>query len=182
MRKYTALAALLGLAVILAACTSAPSATTSTTGSSSTPPAPSPPAAQAVPTSSTVWAMLSSKSYKSWQNAPGYSTPQPAKGPHGKTVQIYVDPTIAKTLSGPAVTAWPVGSTIVKDAFDGTGTQIQVEYMQKTDSGWYFASFGIDGTLVKDGVEAEPCQKCHVTGSDSVKSFKLPGGSSSGGY
>jgi hypothetical protein len=96
-------------------------------------------------------------------------------------VQIYIDPTLVQTLAGPAVTAWPVGSTIVKDAYDGTGAQIQVEYMQKTASGWYFASFAIDGTLVKDGIEAQPCQGCHSSGSDSVKSFKLPTGSASSG-
>jgi len=35
---------------------------------------------------------------------------------------------------------------------------------------------------VKDGIEAEPCQKCHVTGSDSVKSFTLPAAAASTGY
>jgi hypothetical protein len=182
MRRYTVLAALLGLALALAACTSTPSAGSTSTGSGAAPPAASLPAAPPAPTSSTVWAMLSAKSYKSWQNAPGYQTPQPAKGPHGKTVQIYINPAIGNTLSGPAATGWPVDSMIVKDAYDGTGKQIQVEFMQKTGNGWYFASFNIDGTLVKDGIMAEPCQKCHSTGSDSVKSFKLPGGASTGGY
>lgn len=175
MRKYLALIAAAGLALALVACT--PAATPS--GSGTTPAAP---AAAAAPSAQAVWATLSTKAYKSWQVAPGFDKPQPAKGPHGKTVQVFVDPTIAQTLSGPSATEWPVGSMIVKDAYDAAGAPMQVEYMQKTDQGWYFASFGVDGTLVKDGVKAEPCQKCHSTGSDSVKSFKLPGAAPASGY
>jgi hypothetical protein len=63
---------------------------------------------------------------------------------------------------------------IVKDAYDAGGALQSVEYMQKTDQGWYYASFGVDGTVAKEGVEVAPCQACHATGSDSVKSFKLP--------
>lgn len=165
MRRYSALVVAAGIVLVLAACTQAAKPSGGQTGSGS----------GKVPSAMVVWTeTIANKGYKSWQTAPGYETTQAAKGPHGKAVQVFVDPNIAKTLSGPSVTAWPVGSMIAKDAYDATGTLKQVEFMQKTDQGWYFASFSADGNILTEGVKIAPCQPCHATGSDSVKSFKLP--------
>lgn len=123
----------------------------------------------------TVWSdTLSTRSYQEWKAAPGYETKQPAKGPHGKSVAIFVNPTAEKTLSGTAVSAWPTGTVIVKDAYDAGDALASVEYMQKTDGGWFYASFEPDGTVSKEGVGVAPCQPCHSRGTDSVISVKLP--------
>ena len=161
MRTFIIGIAAIGLVLALAGC--------------SQPSGPSAGMTEAGPATRKVWnTLLSNKAYQKWATAPGFQTRQPAKGPHGKMVQVFVDPNITRTLSGPAATAWPAGSMIVKDAFDAAGSPMQIEYMQKTSAGWYYASFGLDGTLVKEGVNAVPCAPCHATGSDSVKSFKLP--------
>lgn len=164
MRRSLILILAAALVLALAGCAQSTGTGSAQSGSSA-----------AAPSAQTVWTQtISTKAYKSWQTAPGYETTQPAHGPHGKSVQVYVDPNITKTLSGTGATAWPVGSMIVKDAYDANGTQVQIEYMQKTDQGWYYASYGVDGTVVKEGVKVAPCQPCHGSGSDSVKSFKLP--------
>lgn len=159
------------LTLALAGC--APSAGTGSaqpgSGSGAAPTTPAGLSAQAVWTET-----LSTQAYQSWQTAPGFETTQPAKGPHGKMVQIFVDPKVADTLIGPTVAAWPTGSMIVKDAYDAAGALQSIEYIQKTDQGWYYASFGPDGTVSKEGVKVEPCQACHAKGSDAVRSFKLP--------
>jgi hypothetical protein len=128
------------------------------------------------PSATDVWqTTIASNAYKSWPTAPGYSTMQPAKGPHGKFVQIYVNPTVQTTLSGSAATTWPTGAMIVKDAYDADKKLISIEYMQKTDGGWYYASFTPEGTAKVEGVKVEPCEGCHTkNSSDGVKSFKLP--------
>lgn len=152
MRRYVILAAIAIAGLALASCTQS-----------------------AAPTASAVWTdTLASKAYQKWQPAPGFETTQAATGPHGKSVQVFIDPTVATAMSGTTATEWPVGSMIVKDAYDAAGAMQAIEYMQKTDSGWYFASFGLDGTVSTEGVKVEPCEACHLKGSDSVRSFKLP--------
>ncbi|MCJ7796427.1 MAG: cytochrome P460 family protein [Thermoleophilia bacterium] len=169
MRKYVALLVVMGLALALASCGGSTTTTTAPPAAVTT----STPAG--APTAEAVWTeTLASESYKSWQTAPGMETPQPAKGPHGKQVQVFVDPSVSATLAGPAATAWPVGSMIVKDALDDSGALVGVEYMQKTDQGWYFASFDPTGKVAAEGVMVEPCQSCHAKGSDGVFSAKLP--------
>ena len=179
MHKRSAMFLAALLVVALAGC-----GQTGTTSSSSVPStgsttvAPATPAAPAAPTGAAVWtATLSTKAYQSWQKAPGYDTPQTAKGPHGKQVEIFVDPNIVKTLAGPAVTTWPTGSKIVKEALDAGGALVGYNYMEKTDQGWFYSFYDPTGKILKEGVEVAPCAPCHKTGSDSVKSFKLPGGS-----
>lgn len=132
--------------------------------------------AQSAPTGKAVWdTTLSTGAYKSWPTAPGYATTKPARGPHGKFVQVFVSTTIMDTLnSGPAA-AWPVGGMIAKDAYGANKKLTQIEFMQKTSSGWYFASFSTSGTVLKAGVKVQPCWGCHSkNSSDGVHSFKLP--------
>lgn len=163
MRRYFIPMAVASLLLLVGCTTATPPAT---------PPATEEPKA---PVAQTVWTdTLSTKSYEDWKPAPGYETKQPAKGPHGESVEIFVDPTIEETLAQSGPTTWDSGSMIVKEAYDATGAMESVEYMQKTDEGWYFASFKPDGTVNKEGVEVAPCQPCHVKGSDSVMAFKLP--------
>jgi hypothetical protein len=177
MRKLLMVSLAVMVCVGLAGCTQP--ATTDGTQPAPAPTAETPtataPAAGEVAAQAVYTDTLSTKAYKSWPTAPGYETIQPAKGPHGKQVQIYVNDTVEKTLSGGAATTWPTGSAIVKDVYDAGGTLTGWEYMQKTDQGWFYASYGADGAVKKEGVNAEPCNACHANNSsDSVKAFKLP--------
>jgi len=182
MRKYLTAVVALGLAVSLAGCTSqtpvsggAPHQGTEPIGeiSAGTPSADDPTAA--VPTAQAVWSdTVEAKVYQGWATAPGFEAKQPAKGPHGKEVQVFVNPPVVETLRGPSALEWPVGSVIVKDAYDASGNPESIEYMQKSDEGWYFAAFRVDGEIIAEGVEIEPCQACHVKGSDSLMSVRLP--------
>ena len=154
-----------------AATTTEPPTTTTTTTQppSTTTTVPTPPAA------GVVWEQtLAGRSYRSWQTAPGHETPQPATGPHGVKDQVFMNETVVRTLDGPPATAWPVGSAIVKDVYNRSGTLIILEYMQRTGEGWYYASFQSSGRVVTEGVSIERCQNCHGGGSDSVFTFKLP--------
>jgi hypothetical protein len=171
MRKYFILIAAAVLALTLAGCTQ-PADTGSTQPGAGSGAAPAAPAGLSA---ATVWTeTLSTSAYQAWQTAPGFETTQPAKGPHGKTVQTFIDPNVVDTLGGPTLATWPTGSMIVKDAYDAAGALQSIEYMQKTDLGWFYASFGPDGTVSKEGVEVEPCKACHAKGSDAVRSFMLP--------
>lgn len=159
--------------------TSAPVVMTTEAPSTTEPPTTQPPTTTTTvptpPTAGVVWEqILAGQSYRSWQTAPGHQTPQPATGPHGVKDQVFINETIVGTLEGPAATAWPVGSAIVKDVYNGSGTITILEYMQRTDGGWYYASFDFSGGVVTEGVNIERCQNCHGEGSDSVFTFKLP--------
>jgi len=173
MKRYLILTAAAILAVALIGCAQP-------TTPDAAPPAEAPsaeaPTAGEAPVAQVVWTdTIETKDYQSWKPAPGYDTMKPAKGPHGKQVQVFGNPPVTETLGGSTVAEWPVGSKIVKDAYGTDGTTLEgIEYMEKTDEGWYFAGFGPDGTVAAEGVEVEPCQACHAKGPDSVMSIKLP--------
>jgi len=181
MRKCLTIVVALGLAVSLVGCVSQ----TPVSGGSphqGTPPigepsagAPSGGEPAAVPSAQVVWSeTIEAKVYQGWKPAPGFEAKQPAKGPHGKEVQVFVNPPVVETLNGTSASEWPVGSVIVKDAYDASGNPESVEYMKKSGEGWYFAAFRVDGEVIAEGVEIEPCQACHVKGSDSLMSVRLP--------
>lgn len=127
------------------------------------------------PTAESAWELvLAGEVYRSWRTAPGHETPQPATGPHGVKDQVFANEPVFLTLEGPAATEWPTGSIIVKDVYDAAGTLIVLEYMQKTDAGWYYASFEPDGQVGTEGLMVGGCQSCHSRGSDSVFTLGLP--------
>ena len=81
---------------------------------------------------------------------------------------------VARTLAGPSVSEWPVGSKIVKDGFDKSGRQVVTAYMHKTSEGWFFAEWRENGDLIRSGLKVPACAACHARGTDSTRSFKLP--------
>ena len=177
LKKYAALLVAMGVILAMAGCAqpTATDAPESGTAPYTAPETPEVPPAATAPTAESVWTQtLESGAYKSWQRAPGYETQQPAKGPHGKKVDVYVNDAVTKALATPGTAAWPAGSMIVKDAFDAAGKLVSMEYMEKTDQGWYYATFDTTGKSAKQGVQVAPCQPCHTKGSDSVMAFKLP--------
>lgn len=127
------------------------------------------------PTAASVWErIMAGRAYRSWRTAPGHETPQPATGPHGAKDQVFANDIFMRAFEGPAATAWPVGSIIVKDVYNTAGTLVILEFMQRTDAGWYYASFDSDGRVETEGLAIERCHTCHSGGSDAVFTFELP--------
>lgn len=79
--------------------------------------------------------------YRTWTRAPGYTTRMPSTSPHGDEVDIFVNEAVASALGSPnALTAWPVGSVIVKDGYASTGELEVTAILSKEDDGWFWAS------------------------------------------
>ena len=111
--------------------------------------------------------------YRDWDRAPGYATRRPSTGPHSNEVDIFVNAEVAQALAvGDHLAAWPVGSTIVKDGWDGSDLQI-IAILDKRSDGWYWAEFSGDGDPSYSG-HPDTCISCHARGSDSVRAFSLP--------
>jgi hypothetical protein len=116
--------------------------------------------------------------FQSWQRAPGYATRMPSFTAHSKAVDIFVSKEIATTLSSQTtkpVTEWPVGSTIVKEGFNGDSRRI-VAVMQKRADGWFWAEYNDDGDSLYSG-RPSTCTDCHdnrKSYSDWVYAFELP--------
>lgn len=122
-----------------------------------------------------LWQMAQDETYQEWSRAPGYETRQPAKGPHGQEVDIYVNEILDNVLkTGGTVTAWPAGSIIIKDAFINSNID-SVVIMEKLENGnWYYVKYSPDGTPGAAGENFEMCMNCHKPGADSVLAFGFP--------
>jgi hypothetical protein len=119
-----------------------------------------------------LWDKIHEDGYTSFAKAPGYETRQTAEGPHGDEVVIYINDTLKAALDGPAIQEWPVGSLIVKDAFEGDKVG-EVSAMEKREGGFYWAEWNRDGAAKYSG-EPDVCTGCHGSGSDFVRAFALP--------
>lgn len=111
--------------------------------------------------------------YRSWDRAPGWEQRRESNAPHGDDVDIYVNETVAEVLAlGEHPGAWPLGSTIVKDGFDGSDLELMA-IMEKRTDGWYWAEYDAHGDPDYSG-RPDVCIDCHRSGSDSVRAFRLP--------
>lgn len=119
-----------------------------------------------------LWDRIKVANYeRSWGRAPGYESAQPAKGPHGVKVEIYLDPIAAEAEKQNAA-AFPVDAVIVKDGLGASGAVDSVSAMIKqADGKWFWAEYRPDGSVVTEGVEAPACATCHRTGKDFVRAF-----------
>jgi len=118
------------------------------------------------------WTSIHADDYRGWARAPGYETRQPTAAPHGDSVDIYVNDVVAAALAGGPITAWPEGSRIVKDAYDGDAVTA-VAAIEKRQGGWYWAEWSADGEAKFSGAPSV-CTDCHGSGSDFVRAFTLP--------
>jgi hypothetical protein len=114
---------------------------------------------------------IRAEDYRTWDRAPGYETRRPANSPHAEQVDIYVNPTVAGALIAEPLEAWPVGSLIVKDGFDGNDLEL-IAVMEKRGDGWFWAEY-FDGDSKYSG-KPEVCLDCHERGDDYVLAFDLP--------
>ena len=111
--------------------------------------------------------------YRSWDRAPGFPGRTASNAPHGDAVDIYVNDAIADALAiGEPLTAWPLGSLIVKDGWDGSDLEL-IALMEKRADGWFYAEFDADGDPSYSG-HPDVCIDCHARGSDYVRAFRLP--------
>jgi hypothetical protein len=107
--------------------------------------------------------------YRTWERAPGFESRKKSNAPHGDAVDIYVNDVLAR---GEPIDAWPLGSVVAKDGWDGSELQL-IALMEKRTEGWYWAEYDSDGDPSYSG-HPELCIDCHRAGSDYVRAFPLP--------
>ena len=111
--------------------------------------------------------------YRTWDRAPGWPSRRASSAPHSDDVDIYVNDIVAEVLALAEPTeAWPEGSIIVKDGFDGSDLEI-IAVMEKRADGWYWAEYDSEGDPDYSG-HPDICIDCHKSGSDGVRAFGLP--------
>jgi len=107
--------------------------------------------------------------YPAWTRAPGYETRRSSRAPHSESVDIYINEVVVTALEAdPPVEAWPVGSIIVKEGWDG-GDRELIALMEKREDGWFWAEFF--GSDSKYSGKPELCIDCHRSGDDFVRAF-----------
>ncbi|MDB5220272.1 MAG: uncharacterized protein JWO86_8199 [Myxococcaceae bacterium] len=120
--------------------------------------------------------------FHAWPRAPGYATRKPSFTAHANAVEIFVSPEVSAALAPPstsrAVTAWPVGSIVVKEGFSSVtgGSRKLVAVMEKRADGWFWAEYDDEGESRYSG-HPSVCVDCHAhrkSFSDWVYSFELP--------
>jgi hypothetical protein len=122
---------------------------------------------------SALWSRIHNEKYGSWTRAPGYETRRTSGAPHGGAVDIFVNDVGATALaSTTSITAWPEGTVIVKDGYDGS-TRTIVAAMEKRKDGWFWAEWDGSGDSKYSG-KPSTCVDCHARGADYVRAFPLP--------
>jgi hypothetical protein len=114
---------------------------------------------------------LRAEDYRSWARAPGYEMRRDAESPHADQVDVYVNDVVEAALAGGPIAAWPVGSVIVKDGFDGDALEL-IAVMEKRADGWFWAEYFDD--VSKYSGTPEVCTGCHEGGDDFVMAFDFP--------
>jgi hypothetical protein len=113
------------------------------------------------------------QNYREWIRPPGWPTRTRSSAPHGAEVDIYVNDRVVEALGADApLLAWPEGSTIVKDGWNGPELRL-IAIMDKRSDGWYWAEYDASGEPTYSGRPAT-CTNCHSSGSDFVRAFPLP--------
>jgi hypothetical protein len=120
-----------------------------------------------------LWDRIHEEQYRTWERAPGWEERRPTHAPHSEEVDIYVNDVVFGVLGGAdAHEAWPDGSIIVKDGYDGTVLEI-VAAMEKRDGAWFWVEWDGHGDSDYSG-RPDICLDCHESGSDYVRAFDLP--------
>lgn len=128
---------------------------------------------QAPDDAAALWTRIHEAQYRSWARAPGYATRKPTDAPHSDAVEIFVNDVVVSALGGSAVTAWPDGSLIVKDGYDGDGVLDSVAAMEKRGSDWFWVEWNASGESLWSG-KPSLCTDCHASGADGVRAFGFP--------
>ncbi len=111
--------------------------------------------------------------YRTWDRAPGWEQRRDSSAPHSERVDIYINDRVAEVLALAEPTeAWPEGSLIVKEGWDGSDLELTAVMEKRTD-GWFWAEYDSDGDPDYSG-HPDICIDCHKSGSDGVRAFRLP--------
>ena len=103
--------------------------------------------------------------YTSWMSVT-YGAISPAHGQGDRVV--YINDVGAMALEDESMTAFPVGTIVIKEIMDATNTSVAlVERMEKTDDPMYATE---DGWLYNKGGSQAGCHGCHV-GADMDSVF-----------
>lgn len=147
-----------------------------------------------MPTDSTLPITVDLAGYTSWMSNP-LPGPIGTGGAHGQNARtIYINDVGAMVLQDASVTAYPAGTTVVKDIMDDTNTSVQSRaIMVKTDNatftdhnGWIYAYVNVNAESVEVGGSGtdgqDSCHRCHaaagtngVPGMDGVFAFQPAG-------
>ena len=150
-----------------------PTETSTPTPNPTTSPEPTPTATPYPQNGAAFIQWLYDNDYTNWDRAPGYETTQPAFGPHGDVVDIYISAEVVEALDQSGLSAWPEGSIIAKDAFSSGGVLEYLAAMEKRNGAWYWVEVDGAGNIVAEG-NPGICTGCHASGQDSVFAFPLP--------
>jgi hypothetical protein len=119
-----------------------------------------------------LWDEIHDADYTAWDRAPGYPERAPSSV-HGREMDLFVNDVVADALAaGEPLDAWPDGSVIVKDGYDG-GKLTLVAVMAKQDGAWFWAEYQETGEVDASG-SPRVCLNCHESGGDYVRAFPLP--------
>ena len=124
--------------------------------------------------------------YTSWLSNP-LSGPILSGGAHGQNARtVYINDVGATALQDASVTAYPVGTTVVKDIMDATNTSIHARaIMVKTDdstyadhNGWIYEYVDVNAESIEvgsGGLDAQQgCHTCHLGAAmDGVFAFPI---------
>jgi len=115
--------------------------------------------------------------YQSWESPADFATRQPSHTAHREEVRIFFNGVMAMHHQGAedcaasdpgtgerfvieaGVEAWPDGSIIVKEGFDG-GSLDLLAIMKKEGGEWFYAEYDGDGETLYSGTP-ELCTDCH---------------------
>ena len=148
-----------------------------------------------MPTDGTTAVTVNLAGYTSWTNVP-LPGPVGTGSAHGQNARtVYINDVGAMALQDASVTAYPAGTTIVKDIMDATNTSVQNRaIMVKTDdamyadhNGWIYQYVDIDAESVEIGggglAAQQGCHGCHakagtdgIPGMDGVFVFQVEAG------
>lgn len=120
-----------------------------------------------------LWQEIHDLDYRSFARAPGYEMRRPSDTAHASAVDIYVNGVMQAVLAAAdPVAAWPVGSLVVKDGFDGDDLEL-VAVLKKEAGGWFYAEYDAGGSAKYSG-QPDLCLDCHSAGRDATLAFSPP--------
>ena len=119
-----------------------------------------------------LWDRIAVENYQSWERAPKYETRKPSFTSHSESVEIFMNPILAKSVAERPVKEWPVGSLVVKRGYTIRGNLTLVAAMEKRADAWYFYEYGADGDATFSG-RPKLCIDCHKSGADFVWALSL---------
>jgi len=124
------------------------------------------------------WERLQADDYRgNFERAPGWPGREPSDAIHADFVEIFINDVVVEALdAGEPISAWPDGSLIVKDGYDGDQELDLVAAMEKRDGAWFWAEwFDFESGEAKFSGSPRLCTDCHSDGDDFVTSFSFPG-------